>query len=138
MGNAFYCPPDKTIYYDDALLRGFYNDPGDYAAVTVLAHEWGHSIQDDLGIKKQAAGGQNYTIQTELQADCFAGAFARHILELGYLEEGDLEEGGEALLKGGDPRSFKWFDPQAHGKPFQRGAYFNKGWEGGIQPCLGQ
>jgi uncharacterized protein len=136
MNNAFYCPADQKIYFDDNLLRSLYQDPGDYAAVTVFAHEWGHSVQRDLGI----IGGdkQYFTIQTELQADCFAGAFAKHIYELGYLEEGDLDEGGEALLKFGDPRNGKWFDPQAHGKPFQRGAYFNKGWEGGLPNCMGK
>ncbi len=136
MNNAFYCSADQKIYFDENLVRGLYQDPGDYAAVTVLAHEWGHSVQRDLGI---IGGNKQYlSIDTELQADCFAGAFAKHILELRYLEEGDLEEGGEALLRFGDPRNGKWFDPQAHGKPFQRGAYFNKGWEGGLPQCMGQ
>lgn len=136
MNNAFYCSADQKIYFDANLMRGLYQDPGDYAAVTVLAHEWGHAAQHDLGI----IGGdkQYFTIQTELQADCFAGAFAKHILELGYLEEGDLDEGGEGLLRFGDPRNGKWFDAQAHGKPFQRGAYFNKGWEGGLPQCMGK
>lgn len=135
MNNAFYCPADQKIYYDDNLMRGLYQEPGDYAAVTVLAHEWGHAVQKDLGI---LGGGKEYfTIQTELQADCFSGAFAKYILELRYLEEGDLEEGGEALLRFGDARNGKWFDPQAHGKPFQRGAYFNKGWESGLPACMG-
>ncbi len=136
MNNAFYCTGDRNIYFDENFVRGFYQDPGDYAAVTIFAHEWGHSVQHDLGI---LGGSKQYlSIDTELQADCFAGAFAKHILELGYLEEGDLGEGGEALLRGGDPRDGKWFDPQAHGQPFQRGAFFNKGWEGGLPNCMGK
>ena len=136
MQNAFYCPADQNIYFDDGFVRAMYQDPGDYAAVTVFAHEWGHSVQRDLGI---IGGKKQYlSIETELQADCFAGAFAKHILELGYLEEGDLDEGGEMLLRLGDGRGGKWFDPTAHGKPFQRGAFFNKGWEGGLSNCMGQ
>lgn len=134
LNNAFYCTSDHTIYYDDGLVRSLYKEPGDYAAVTVLAHEWGHSVQ---GLTKVLGGDKAYySIQTELQADCYSGAFARYLFQQGYLEEGDLDEGGEALLSLGDRRGSKWFDPQAHGKPFERGAYFHKGWEGGIRACV--
>jgi predicted metalloprotease len=63
--------------------------------VTILAHEWGHLVQGNLGLLK----GQYYTVQTELQADCFAGAWAAHAGEEGLLEEGDLEEGANALFR---------------------------------------
>jgi predicted metalloprotease len=136
MKNAFYCSRDHSIYYDDAFVRAMYLNPGDFSAVTVLAHEWGHAVQKDLGV----IGGEKsyYPIQTELQADCYSGAFAKYIFELGYLEEGDLKEGGSTLLNLGDRMDSKWFDPQAHGTPFQRVEYYNRGWEKGIRGCVAQ
>lgn len=65
--------------------------------MTILAHEWGHLVQANLGF----LNGQYLTIQTELQADCFAGSWASHAGEEGYLEEGDLDEGASSLFKAG-------------------------------------
>jgi uncharacterized protein len=136
MKNAFYCSGDHSIYYDEGFVRSLYTNPGDFSAVTVLAHEWGHSVQKDVGV----LGGQKafYSIQIELQADCYSGAFAKHIFELGYLEEGDLKEGGSTLLNLGDRMDSKWFDQQAHGTPFDRVAYYDKGWKNGVRACVVQ
>lgn len=132
MENAFYCPRSHTIYYDDAFLRDIYNKDGDFAVVTVLAHEWGHLAQGNLGI---IGGNQQYfAIDTELQADCFAGAFAKYVDENKYLEDKDLDEGGEKLFKIGDYRP--WFDPQAHGRPLQRIDSYLNGWKYGIRACF--
>jgi uncharacterized protein len=131
LNNAFYCPRAHGIYYDYNFLQDQLNDDGDFAPVTILAHEWGHLVQGNLNLLT----GQFYTIQTELQADCFAGAWAKHAADRGLLEEGDLEEGANSLFKAGDDIDLPWFDPGAHGQPEQRVEAFTIGFEQGVDGC---
>ncbi|HEX3052322.1 MAG TPA: neutral zinc metallopeptidase [Aggregatilineaceae bacterium] len=135
MGNAFYCLLDHSIYLDSTLLSRQMKEIGDFAVATILAHEWGHSISWQIGYFDGAA----FTIQTELQADCFAGAYASY-LDSGksqylVLEEGDLEEGANSLFRFGDPEGGSWFDPNAHGDGEQRYAAFWNGFENGPGAC---
>ena len=133
MENAYYCPPSHDIYFDDAFLREIYNQDGDFAVVTILAHEWGHLIQGNLGIldgkQKRYA-----TVVTELQADCFAGAFAKYVSEMKLLEDMDLDEGGVRLFKTGDYSP--WYHPDHHGRPMQRIDNYLNGWKYGIPVCF--
>jgi hypothetical protein len=107
----FYCPTDKQIYIDpqffNELSRRF-GAPGDFAQAYVIAHEVGHHIQDLEGTldKAQAAqarsstaGGNAIQVGVELQADCYAGVWAK---QSGALEQGDIEEGMRAAEAIGD------------------------------------
>lgn len=79
----FYCPPDETIYVDtafyDELRSRFGSTGGPLAEMYVIAHEWGHHIQNSTGIMKgldlQATGPSSDSVRLELQADCFAGSW---------------------------------------------------------------
>lgn len=135
--NAFYCPRDNSIYYDEGLIRAILRAKkfGDFGTVVVLAHEWGHLAQAELNITDN----DFYNIELELQADCFAGAYARYLSQeksdLLRLEEGDLEEGASILYALGDD-DMEWFDPQAHGTRQQRMDAYQTGLEGGTNACL--
>ncbi len=85
----FYCPPDKKVYIDlsfyDELVNRF-GAKGEFAQPYVLAHEYGHHVQDLLGtmaqvdrLQQRDPGGANrYSVALELQADCLAGVWAKH------------------------------------------------------------
>ncbi|WP_294120621.1 neutral zinc metallopeptidase [Sphingomonas sp.] len=107
----FYCPTDKQIYIDPAFFNELsrrFKAPGDFAQAYVIAHEVGHHIQDLEGTldKAQAAqarsstsGGNAIQVGVELQADCYAGVWAKRS---GALEQGDIEEGMRAAEAIGD------------------------------------
>ena len=111
----FYCPLDQKVYIDlgffDELNRRF-KAPGDFAQAYVLAHEIGHHVQQQLGIEgkvreesQQNPGDANaLSVRLELQADCFAGVWARSTYDRGILESGDLQEGLTAAAAVGDDR----------------------------------
>jgi predicted metalloprotease len=132
LDNAFYCERDHAIYYDLNFLARQLQTDGDFAPVTIIAHEWGHLVQADLGILDSS----RYTIDIELQADCFAGAYAKHAGEEGLLEEGDLDEGVNNLYKAGDESDLPWFAAGAHGQPDQRVGAFQLGLDNGADKCL--
>ena len=111
----FYCPADNKVYLDlsffNELSRRF-GAPGDFAAAYVIAHEVGHHVQSVLGIEAEVRRKQQddpdnanlYLVRLELQADCFAGVWARSTYDRGLLESGDLEEGLGAAAAVGDDR----------------------------------
>lgn len=126
-GNAAYCSGDHTVAYDRAFLAAQWRRHGDFAAVTILAHEWGHAVQAHFSLQ-----GNNYA---ELQADCLAGSFALYAAQTGLLEEGDLDEGAASLFEAGDPR-LPWFTPRTHGRPEERVDTFNLGLQNGYGVCF--
>lgn len=132
MNNAFYCSASNSIYYDYNFMSRMYSQVGDYAAVSILAHEWGHLVQTQLGI----SNGRAFSIHMELQADCLSGAYTQYAEKMGVLEEGDMEEAGVGLFGAGDPKGMPWFAPLAHGKSMQRISAFLDGYKGGVQVCL--
>lgn len=134
LNNAFYCERNHSVYFDDRFLRKVYNEAGDFAVVTILAHEWGHLAQRNLGIVRDNR--TIYSIQTELQADCFAGAFAGYVDQKGMLEDYDLDEGGAKLFNVGDLKGTPWFDRQAHGRPIERIDAYLEGYKRGIRQCF--
>jgi predicted metalloprotease len=127
MKNATYCAASNSIYFDYNWISSVYSNVGDYAAVSIMAHEWGHLVQTQLGL----SNGTVFSIQNELGADCFSGAYTKYAEVTGKLEEGDMEEAGAGLFNSGDPRGMPWFAQGAHGKPMQRINAFLSGYNGG-------
>ena len=128
--NAFYCPAGDFIAWDESgLVIPYYVQAGDFAAAFVLAHEFGHAMQARL------ARQESLTVLSELQADCFAGAWSRHVSEQGLLEAGDLDEATLAVFSARDVPGTPFTDPAAHGTGFERTRAFADGYEGGPKRC---
>jgi predicted metalloprotease len=140
---AAYCPGDDTIYisekfatdiYDGALdqalpgsSQGYGRTVGDFAVAYIVAHEYGHEIQDELGVF-QEYGQRVPTMAFELQADCYAGTWAASASQENRLEDGDVQEALDAALAVGD---FDAGNPAHHGTPEQRAEAWNSGFENG-------
>ena len=150
----FYCPNDEQLYIDLSFYRDLktrFKAPGDFAQAYVIAHEVGHHVQNQLGIMKQmeamrgrvSKGEYNQaSVRLELQADCFAGVWARRAAAANLLEAGDLEEGLNAASAIGDDRLQQQTQghvvPESftHGSSAQRVRWFRKGMETGrMQDC---
>jgi predicted metalloprotease len=139
---AAYCPNDDTIYisekfatevYDGSLdqslpgsSQGYGSTAGDMAVAYIIAHEYGHNIQQELGTFDQHS--DLPTMAFELQADCYAGTWANSANQDGKLEDGDVQEALNAALAVGD---FDTSNPGHHGTPEQREAAWNEGFEAG-------
>lgn len=145
----FYCPGDEKVYIDLSFyeeLRRRFKAPGDFAQAYVIAHEVGHHVQNLLGISDKVdamqrrmseAQANQLSVRLELQADFFAGMFARHVKEQGLLEPGDVEEALQAASAVGDDqiqrRTTGYVVPDSftHGTSEQRLRWFRKGYETG-------
>src|SRR5215204_1616495 len=121
-----YCTANRSMLLPAAFFEQLWQGDGDAAVALVLAHEWGHHVQRLLGL----FNGAYFTIQTELQADCFAGTFFNYANQAGWLDPGDLDEALALSWKAGDPDVVAWFDPGAHGSSEQRVAAFRRGFLG--------
>ncbi len=142
----FYCPADHKVYIDLQFyeeLKTKLGSPGDFAQAYVVAHEVGHHVQNLLGIADQVEqarstaseqGANSLSVKMELQADCFAGAWAteadatKHILE-----NGDIEEALNAASQIGDDhlqkaaQGYAVPDTFTHGTSAQRVKWFKTG-----------
>lgn len=127
---AAFCPPEDTVYYSIPLSQEIRTNIGDFAWITVLAHEWGHHVQLLLGIEPEL------TIDRELQADCFAGAYARRALQQGFLQEGDITEAMVINIMSGDPIEMEEMADGAHGSSDYRVTSFMEGYFDGARACL--
>jgi predicted metalloprotease len=138
----FYCPGDERVFVD----LGFFDElshrlgaPGDFAQAYVIAHEIGHHVQhlrggDGADHGEGASGG---SVRIELQADCYAGIWARATEQRNLLEQGDIEEALGAAAAVGDDRlqrsatgtvnPEKW----THGSSSERASWFRRGLERG-------
>ncbi len=137
----FYCPLDRRVYIDLTFydqLRERFGAPGDFAQAYVIAHEVGHHVQN---IKGRLGRGEVNQIETELQADCLAGAWAKDANARGLLEVGDVDEALNAASAIGDDtiqrKTTGRVQPETwtHGSAAQRSAAFKKGLEGGVASC---
>jgi predicted metalloprotease len=97
-GTTFaYCRPDKSVLIGQDELWHFYSDFGDAAAGFGIAHEWGHHVQNMVGVMATVSTRED-RISMENQADCVGGAWIRHLSERGRLERNDLRQ-LDAILK---------------------------------------
>jgi len=151
----FYCPEDRKVYLDMAFFRQLADEfqaPGQFAQAYVLAHEVGHHVQTLLGTEAQVrarqerasqAEGNQLQVRMELQADCFAGVWARHADQTHHiLESGDVDSAMRAAAAVGDDTLQKriqgYVVPESftHGTAAQRTSWFERGLNNGtIASC---
>jgi predicted metalloprotease len=130
-GNAFYCATKDVVAWDaEDLLPTLQKKYGDFVIPVVLAHEWGHAIQ----------GRSNFTARTvtkELQADCFAGAWAKHAKDDKVFDvtAADQDAALAGILDLRDTPGTSNIDPNAHGSGFDRVSAFQDGFDNGPGKC---
>ena len=137
---AAYCPGDDTIYISEKFAadisqgaldrvlpgssQGFGGTYGDFAVAYIVAHEYGHQVQDELGLFERGLP----TVNLELQADCYAGTWANSASEDNRVDQDDVREAINAALAVGD---FDATNPGHHGTPEQRAQAWYTGFESG-------
>jgi predicted metalloprotease len=136
-GNAFYTDCGDIIVYDDAeLLPDLVEKLGAAAVGVVAAHEYGHAIQARAGVFDLDLP----TVNTEQQADCFAGAWAAHVArgesDTLTFDDNDVKGGIIAMIEVRDPPGIDVVaDPSGHGSGFDRVGAFQEGFLNGIERC---
>ncbi len=142
----FYCPNDRKLYLDESFfdeLSTKFGAPGQAASAYVIAHEVGHHIQNLLGLLDQAnqrqsgaskREGNAIQVRVELQADCFAGVWAK---QSGRFDASDAEGALKAAASVGDDRLQQQSQgvviPESftHGSSAQRMRWFSRGFDSG-------
>lgn len=117
---AHYCIGHNTIHINIPQMTNLADNIGDSAAYFVVAHEYGHSVQDHLGLTNVGIP----IPALELQADCLAAVAFASADYYGLLDPGDIEEGLFSAFFHGD---YQVYDPNHHGTPAQRAEAFATG-----------
>jgi len=139
-----YCPLDHNIYLDETFFDELkkLGAEGDVAQAYVIAHEVGHTVQDQLGFL-DAEKTSSDSIAIELQADCFAGLWAYSIRDLGVFAPGEIKEALNAAAAVGDDRIQATYtgrvspETWTHGSSEARLNAFTKGFEtGALAVCM--
>ena len=142
----FYCPRDQLVYIDlgffDELQSRLGAGGAPFAQAYVIAHEYGHHVQNQLGILDRIGndrqGPESRAVRSELQADCYAGVWAGNAVENGLIEEltqADINDGLDAASAIGDDRIQEQTQGQVspeswtHGSSEQRRRWFSRGYE---------
>jgi predicted metalloprotease len=144
----FYCPRDEKVYLDVTFFQELHDRlgaPGDFARAYVIAHELGHHVQRLLGTTErveraplsQQQGAGHLSVRTELQADCYAGVWARSAERRQIVDVGDIDQAMRAAAAVGDDRlqeqasgsvaPEKW----THGSSAERDRWFHRGYASG-------
>jgi predicted metalloprotease len=143
-----YCPPDDAVFIELGFMRQLGQDfdaPGDFAQAYVVAHEMGHHVQNVLGTSAEVAGrpaddrigADGLSVRLELQADCYAGVWAKTVYDRGLLDPGDTAEALDAAAGVGDDRIQSEAtgridrDSWTHGSSEQRQRWFRTGFDTG-------
>ncbi len=131
--NAFYCPGDDIIAWDEhALMPKLNEDYGAFTVAIVIAHEFGHAVQDRFVTFDR-------TVDLELQADCFAGAWTARVADgdaQGFdPDDIDLDKTVAGMIAIRDQPGTHPDDPYAHGSGFDRVSAFQDGYENGATKC---
>jgi len=145
----FYCPGDRKVYLDltffNELEQKFGGSAGPFAQAYVVGHEYGHHVQNLLGtMSKYQTGGSGATsnsVRLELQADCYAGTWAKNAVRTGFFSapfsDEDIREALSAAEAVGDDRiqqrtqGYVQPDGFTHGTSAQRERWFTTGYQTG-------
>ncbi|HWE46114.1 MAG TPA: neutral zinc metallopeptidase [Caulobacteraceae bacterium] len=149
----FYCPIDRKVYLDLQFFRELetkFGAKGDFARAYVIAHEVGHHVQNLMGLTDRIqraervasqTGGKTavnlISVPTELQADCFAGIWAKDYVKTGHADASDIDSALSAAAAVGDDTIEKKTQGQVvpdsftHGTSEQRTHWFKVGYQSG-------
>ena len=127
--NAFYCPSEDFIAWDEDLLAAGFEQIGDAWIYLIIAHEWAHAIQARLQRDQ-------VSVAAELQADCLAGATLIGAARSGdlFFQAGDEAELEQTLIAVAD--EFPWTDERDHGNARERIGAFQTGLQNGVPACI--
>jgi len=154
----FYCPPEQGVYIDptffELMQQQFGASAGDLAQLYIVGHEWGHHIQNITGVMDRhpnnGTGPESNSVRTELQADCYAGAWLKDVTKtndshgnqmLQAPSEAELADAVNAAYVVGDDHiqqsSGGFVSPESftHGTSKQRQGWFANGYTNGLGVC---